>query len=159
MAGIPIAAVLSGIGTAVSTVGQIQAGNAARRSANFQAAQMNQQAGQERATAQRAAIEQRRTARLAGSRATALAAASGGATDPTILNILGDIKTEGEYNALSALFTGEEKARGLEMGASARVVEGQTAKQASIINAGSTLSTGIGQSLMAKYGGKYGSVF
>lgn len=149
-------------GTVVSTLGQIQAGNAARKSANFQAAQMNQQAGQERATGQRAAIEQRRTARLASSRATALAAASGGgATDPTILNILGDIHTEGEYNALSALFGGEERARGLEMGAAAKVVEGKSAKQASIISAGSTLSTGIGESLMMKYGGTYkkGSIF
>src|SRR3990172_2605978 len=107
-----LAMIASLVGTAVSTVGQIQAGNAARKSANFQAAQMNQQAGQERATSQRAAIEQRRAARIAASRATALAAASGGgATDPTVLNILGDIKTEGEYNALSAMFGGEERAR------------------------------------------------
>lgn len=138
--------------TAVSAAGTIMSGNAARGAANFQAAQMTQQAGQERATSQRQAIEARRQSGLANSRVTALAAASGaGATDPTVLDIEGDNAGTGEYNALSALYTGEERARGLEMGAGAKRYEGATERQAAVFKAGGTILSS-GTSLLGKYG-------
>lgn len=56
--------------------------------------------------------------RLAASRATSIAAASGGgALDPTIIDILSGIDTQADENAQSALYSGEERARGLEYGA------------------------------------------
>lgn len=135
-----------------SAAGSIMSGNAARGAANFQAAQMNQQAGQERAVSQRQSIEQRRQAGLANSRVTAVAGASGaGVTDPTVLNIEGDNAATGEYNALTALYQGEEKARGLEMGATSKVYEGQQARQASLFKAGGTLLSS-GNSMLSKYG-------
>ena len=149
-------------GTILSTVGNSSAGKAQQRADNFQAGQMEQQAGQERAASQRAGAEQRRRARLAESRVRALSAASGGgASDPTVTSITGDIAAEGEYRALTALYEGEERARGMEMGAVAKRYEGTTARQAGDIAAatsvfkGSTIfGSGYGgaQSLLEKYG-------
>lgn len=146
-----IATVISAAGTVLSTVGAIQQGNAARKSANFEAQQLEMNAKSERASAQRAAFEKRREARLAASRAKALAAAGGGSvTDPTVTNLLGDIASEGEYNAAAALYAGEERAKTNQMAASARRFEGQQAKNASTILAGSTVLSS-GASLMDKY--------
>lgn len=147
-----IAAAAAIVSTVVSAAGTIMSGNAARGAANFEAAQMTQQAGQERAASQRRASEQRRQAGLVNSAVRSRAAASGaGATDPTVLDIEGDNAATGEYNALSALYEGEERARGLEMNAGARRYEGQQARQASLFKAGSTLLSS-GSSLFSKYG-------
>jgi hypothetical protein len=129
-------------GTILGAAGLSSAANSQRRSSNFEAAQMEQQAGQDRASAQRQAAEERRRARFAQSRALAVSAASGGAADPGALNILGDLEAEGEYRALSALYEGEESARGLATGAAARRYEGASARrsgQLSVLTAGSTL--------------------
>lgn len=139
-------------GTAMSVAGAIGQGNAARGAANYQAAQLQQQAGQERATSQRQAMEERRRARFAQSRLQALAAASGaGATDPTVIDLSGDIAAEGEYRALTALFGGEERARGLTMNAQARRYEGQQQRRAGVMNAASTIMGG-GYSMLDRFG-------
>lgn len=134
--------ILRGTSTAVSSIGSLVEGNAAARAAkraakstkkagNAEAAQYQQQAGAERATAQRQAIEERRAARLAESRAIAVAAASGGgASDPSVTKIIGDLAADGEYNALSALYTGEESARGLESAAAGAQYEGRNVASA-----------------------------
>lgn len=131
---------LSAVGTVVNTLGTIAQGNqakaqgiAAQNAANFRAAQLEQQAGQERAAAQRNAIEERRQARLAMSRGLAVAAASGGgALDPTVVNLLGDVQAEGDYRALMRLYQGEERARGAELGATAARYEGDSAYAAGV---------------------------
>lgn len=151
MSGLEVAMVAGS--TILSAVGSAQQGRAQQRAANYQAAQYEQQAGQERASAQRAAIEEHRKATLAQSRALAVSAASGaGASDPTVMNIMGDLGSEGEYRALSALYEGEERARGLQMGAQAKRYEGATAKQAGNMRAASTILSG-GMSLYDKYDG------
>lgn len=157
MSGIEIAALAAAVGGSVASgLGQMQAGRAANVSAKFQAAQAQQQAGQERAAAQRVAIEERRKADLALSRGQAvLASSGGGALDPTAMRLMGGIAQQGEYNALSALFQGEEAARGLELGAAAKRMEGKQAKRAGMIGGISTIASGIGQagmSLNQKYG-------
>ena len=131
-------AITGGLGTLVSAFGSIFSGNAqskaakaaaknTKNAAKFEAAQYNQAAGQERASSQRAAIEARRQGRLKQSRAVAVAAASGaGASDPTVMNIIADLAGEGEYNALTALYNGEESARGLEMKAKAAMFQGKS---------------------------------
>jgi hypothetical protein len=117
---------------------------------------MDQQAGQARASAQRQALDERHNADLAGSRAQAAAAASGaGATDPTVVNIQGDIAKEGEYRYGMALYNGEEYARGLEGQANAKRASAKAAQFAGYMNAASTvLSAGgkHGQTLLDKYG-------
>ncbi len=124
--------------TALQVTNTLQAGKAAQEAAlarqaalEHQAKQARQNAGQERAASQRASKEQRRQAQLVESRALAVAAASGaGAADPTVENILGGIGAEGEFRALSELFIGEERARGLEFQADIKVFEGNQERRA-----------------------------
>lgn len=122
-------------GTALQAAGTIAAGNAAkaqgeaaRVAAEFKAAQLRQQAGQERAASQRDAFTERKQAELASSRGLAIAAKSGGGVlNPTVVNLLGDIEAEGEYRALMQIYQGEERAVGLEHGADAALYEGEMA--------------------------------
>ena len=74
-------------------------------------------------------LAERKKERLVQSSLQARAAASGaGATDPTVNLISGDIAEEGELRALTALYEGEEAARGLESGAAVRRYEGDLAR-------------------------------
>jgi hypothetical protein len=129
------ATVISTVGTIVSANDASAAaraeGDSARRVGDWQAAQLRQQAGQERAASQRQAEQERRAGRLAVSRARAISAGSGGgATDPTVLKIYGDLAAEGETNAMTALWEGEEAAKGLEAQAAGAEYEGQSAYEA-----------------------------
>lgn len=69
------------------------------------------QAKLERAVSHREAIEARRQARVAQSRALAVA---GRGDDKTVLDVMGGLGKIGEASALSALFEGESKARYIE---------------------------------------------
>ena len=108
--------------------------------ANSQAQAMEQRAGQERAVAQREAGQQRRAGDLVSSRAQAIAAASGGgALDPSIIDIMAGIEGESDTRAGNALYTGEERARGLEYGATLEraggagaIYAGESARRAGI---------------------------
>lgn len=126
------------VSAAVKARNELAAGKAEQQAANaraaaleHEAAQARQKAGQERASSQRESFEARRKARLLESTALVRAAASGaGAGDPTVENILGGIGAEGEFRALTALFVGEEGARGLEMGADLKIFEGAQERRA-----------------------------
>jgi hypothetical protein len=106
-------------------------GKSQQQIAEFQARQMQTRAGQERAVSQMQAVEERRRARLARSKALAIAGASGGGTGGTVNDILSDLTAEGELNAQAALYEGEEAARGLEMQAAGTRAEGKYANAAS----------------------------
>jgi transcription initiation factor TFIID subunit TAF12 len=158
--------------TAVSTVGTLVGGEAQAQQAryegkaqqqvaNFHAAQLRQQAGQQRAVSQQEAIEQQRRARLARSRALAIASASGAGTDGSVQDILARLAAEGDINAQAAIYEGEEAARGLETQAGATQAEGKYAnaasryaarniKRASYLSAAGTLMQG-GSSFYSKY--------
>lgn len=131
---------------------QEQAGAYAETLAGRQADVLKQQAGQERARAQRQAMEQRRQGRFVESRATALAAASGaGVSDPTITGILADIDTESEIRALYSMYEGEEAARGLEYDAQLALARGEeahysgkVAKRLASAQANAALLSGVG---------------
>lgn len=151
---LPIAMTAMVLGTAVKGYGQVSAGHAESRAATFEANQMQEQALEERGAAQRDSIEQKRQAKLVESRALAISAAGGSAGGVTDINIAGDIKAEGKYRSMSALFEGEERARGLETGAAVRRYEGREARRAGNIAAiGSVLDAG--GSLFSKYGGSF----
>ena len=173
MSGIEIA-VIAGIAgsTLLGVAGQVQQAQAASITAKTAKAQqaiadrqaefMERQAGQEQAVAQRTAIDEQRQGRLISSRAQAIAAASGaGALDPTIVNILGDIDTEAEIRALTALYEGDERASGLRYDAAltrqAGLVTAQTGRaqakmqrNQAILGAAGTLLEG-GTSLATRY--------
>jgi hypothetical protein len=142
---------LSAAGTVVSSVGTLvsseasaaaakAAGKDAQRVANWQADQMTVNAGQERASSQREAIEERRRGRLALSRARAVAGASGAAG---FEDIFADLETQGETNALTALWEGEERARGMETEAAATRYGGSEAKRAGAIQSKATRQAGL----------------
>lgn len=117
-----------------------------QRGASSDARQLRRMAGQERATSQRAGIEERRRAALLESRARAVAAGSGaGVSDPTVVKLMADIEAEGEYRALNRQYEGETAASSLEAEATQRKK-----------NAGgqviSTLLSGGARTFASKYG-------
>ena len=128
--------VMTGIAVAnvgMSIYGGKKAKKAAREAAarnkvakEFEAQQLEQQAGQSIAISQRAASRERRNAQVIASRALALAAASGGgASDSSVNNLLADINNEGAYRASIALYQGEENARRLRLSAAGKRYEGE----------------------------------
>jgi hypothetical protein len=134
---------------AVSIIGQQQAGRDQQAAAEWQAKQQEMKAGQERASSQRQALEDRRQARLASSRVQALA--GGGGLDEGVLSLVGDIAGEGEYNALASIYEGEQSAIGRGMQADGLRMEGKAARRAANFKSVSTvLSTG--SSMFGKYG-------
>ena len=147
---IPVA--LMAASTALSAGGTIIGANAEARSLKSEATQLDTQAGQDRASSQRAAIEQRRQARLLQSRAQAVGAASGGASDPTVVNIISRLAGEGQYRALTALYEGEEMARSKEMQARARRQEAKNTKRAGYISAAGQVLGGA-SSIYSRFGG------
>ena len=153
-----LAAFLPYIATAVTAYSAVRQGEAANAAAKGDAAQMRAQANTENASAQRAFLEDRRQANYVGSRARAVAAASGaGVTNPTVSNILSGISAEGEYRALTDLYQGQVTAQGLQYGADARIKEGKAARNAGYLKAAATVLSGAGGeggalSMFDKYG-------
>lgn len=133
--------------TLLQSQAAIKQGEEADKLAQYKASQLEQKAGQERAVSQRKAAGARKRARFAESRALAVAAASGGgASDPTVINIMSGIAGEGEMAAQTALYEGEERARGSEMAAEASRYEGASAKKAGKMKAFGTILSGLGKS-------------
>ena len=80
--------------------------------------------------------EERRNKEFMYSRALAVSAASGTATGSVgIINQLADINAEGEYRILARLYTGQDEAAGLRFRAEAAIREGESARDASKVNA------------------------
>lgn len=139
------------VSTVFGVSSAIGGGLGERSAAKFQAQQLETAAWQERAASQRAAEEQRRQARLAGSRLQAVAGGSG--ADPTVMNLAADLAGEGEYRALTALFEGESRARGMEGQARAKRYEGGQARKAGMLKAATTVFSAGSKSMLDKYGG------
>jgi len=137
----------------------IIAGQRRKVAAQFEAEQYLINAGQAQASSQIAAAEARRQAGLVESRILAVAAAGGGgASDPTIINLISRTSARGAYNANVALYQGEDQARSMRMQAAARNYEGMVAEEAGYLKdqayrtaAGTALFRGAG-SLFNKYG-------
>lgn len=101
------------------------AGEQAQQSRHFEAEQQRVNAQQEQAAAQRSALEEQRRARLVASRALAVAGASGaGVSDPSVMNLLADLEGEGAYRSALSIYSGEDRARSLRMGAASSDYEG-----------------------------------
>lgn len=102
-----------------------------RQVAEFEAGVLETQAGQQIAASQRDMLDVQRAARLATSRTVALSAASGGgATSPSVITLVGNLAKEGSYNAARALYSGEEKARLLNLQAFERRQQGAIEEEA-----------------------------
>jgi len=143
--------IIAAVAAGVQAAGTIASGMSVNAQAKNQAAQLEQNAGQARATSQRQAIQEQRQAGLAQSRGQAVAASSGaGASDPTVETIQDNIAGQGEYNSLAQLYSGEERARGLETDAADARLQGKQAQTSSYFKAGSTILS-AGSSLYSKY--------
>lgn len=136
-----------------------QAGAAAQNAANYSAAGLDQEARQVRAQASGQVADIARNTQLQLSSARARAASSGAsATDPTSVNIASTIAGRGEYGALGALYTGAQKAQGLNNQATLDRYNGQQAFNAGLaarqIDNTKAIATlfDTGSSLAGKYG-------
>lgn len=162
---LPLAMAATAAGGVVSAMGTIAAGDAAadagRRSQQaqeFRAKQEDMAANESRAAAQRAALEKQREGVLLGSKLQARAAAQGGgADDPTIVTLGEDIAGRSEYAALTDIYKGENRARGLEDQAigdrytgQSLVAEGEAKQRASKLSALGTIIGAAGS--MARMG-------
>lgn len=108
-----------------------QQGEYQARVAEMQALALQQEAQQKQAAAQREMITREKQKDLLLSRQQAVAAASGGgATDPTILQLMGTTAGQGEYNALSALYEGDVQAQSLNYQADIERYKAMRARQA-----------------------------
>ena len=149
-------------GEIMGGISHAQFGDQAKASADFQAEQLRQNAGQAQASAQRSAFDVSRQTDYANSRALAVAAASGGgASDPTVVNLIARNAGEGAYRQATALYGGDEKARLFNMQADAKEFEGANTQANSNQVAGSQFfkatSTLLGSeaknaSLLARFG-------
>ncbi len=146
---IPVA--LMAAGSLLSAGGSNIGANSEAKELRSQAAQLDAQAGLERASSQRAAIDEKRQARLLASRGLAVAAASGGgADDPSVVNALAGIEGEGEYRALTALYNGDQTASGMEADAAAKRRGAKSVKTAGWMKAGGSILS-AGSSIADRY--------
>lgn len=144
-----VGTILQGAGAVVGGLGAVQAGRAQQAASNYQAAQLDAAAKAESASAQRAAQEERRQKGLVLSRARAVAAASGGGQD---VPLMGAIEEEGELRALTALWEGEEAAKGRRAQAEASRFEGKQYKKAGYVKGATTILSSVGQSFAERFG-------
>jgi len=145
--------VLSIAGGINQAAAQKQAGKDAEMRSEYEAKQLDQAAGQDRAVSQRKAGELRRRAQVAESRALAVGAAGGGNASG-ITHLMAGIGVQGEENAQAALYDGEERARGKEGQAAGARYSGAQAKEAGKMNASSTImstAANLGKGLFDKY--------
>lgn len=128
--------------TGLSAYAQLAGGRAQSKAADYEAEQLRVAAGQQRASAQRAAVEERRQTTLALSRLRAVA--GGGSGDASVVDAAEDIAGAGEYSALTALYQGEDRARSMETAAGLRRFEGGQARAGGYIGAVSSVLSGGG---------------
>lgn len=153
------------VGNALTAMGGFQrAGNyltVAQRNqsaAEWEAKQLEVQAGQQVASAQRQAMTEDLQGRLMASRALAVAAASGGgASDPTVMNLIARMAGEANYRRMTAMYEGEDRARQLRdqaaatrAGAKMAMQDAEQAKKVSRFGALTNALAG-GVSLYNKY--------
>ncbi len=143
-------------GGALSAYSAAQKAAAARRATSeFEAEQLEQNATQSIATANRAMFETERQGAYTASRAQAVAAASGGsATDPTVINTIATLAGETAYRKSVDLYQGEEKARQLRLSAQATRLTGEIGAEANINQGNAALiqaAAGIASTVARNY--------
>ena len=132
------------------------AGQRQRIAKEYEATALESRAQQEVAVAQQRGFEEKRRAKLVASRTIALAAAGGGgATDPTVMNMLADLEGEGAYRAAVRVYQGGEEARMLRSRAAGARYEGALEEEAGSAKARAYKTAGI-SSLLSGAGSLYG---
>lgn len=138
---------LSAVGTLIGGGAAAQAGQSTQQAQNFKAQQEDMAAQESRAAAQRDSLEKGRQTQLVLSKLQANAAAGGGgADDPGVLTLAGNIAGRGEFESLMDMYRGENRARGLEdtaigsrLSGEAAAAEGKAKQSASYLSAAGTI--------------------
>lgn len=137
------------VGTVLGAVGTIAQGAAEKRNQDFIAKQEEMRAKEEFASSQREAQQYRDEAKIAASRAQALAASSGGGagTDaPTIVKIMSDTAGQGALNSGTALYGGISRRAGLMDSAKGRRAAGRASLMGSVLGGFGQMASGLGKS-------------
>jgi len=134
--------VLTLASTAISAIGSLRQGKAEEQAAEFNAtvAEQNAQLATQRAGV--AAKQKDRETRLRLGAIRASGGASGGTGTGSVIDILGDVATQGKLEEQEALFEGELEARSFRNTASLDRSAGKNARSASKFRAGSALLGG-----------------
>lgn len=166
---------LAAIGTIVSGLSTVAGGLAARNQANAEAeatqkkaawdAEMARRKGaEEMAAAQQRAGEERRRKEYVISEQRAKAASSGaGVSNPTVLDLIGDVEKEGEFRAKTETQTGKARQAGLMDQANLSLWEGKTSASAaksrgksafigSLLEGAGDIAQGVYKYKMSRYG-------
>lgn len=131
------------VGTGIGVGSSIFSGEYAYDQSKNQANALERNASTTRAATQRDAIEIRRNKDYTKSRAVAVMAASGASTDdPGMVNLMAEIEKEGEIQALTKLWVGEDRARGMEDSAAVARNEGKASRTSGYLNAATTALSG-----------------
>ena len=132
---------------AFTAAAKIYQGVQQKRTDDQSAAVMATEAGQSIAAGIQDAIQQRRKGDYIASQAQARIAAGGLTTTGTSAQqVIGQIKGQSEYNALTELYQGEDRASELDYRGSVLRSEGNAAQNAGLINA-----LASGESFYSKY--------
>jgi hypothetical protein len=144
-------------GTAMSVLGESKKNDASQTIAEHDAAALETQAGQQRASAQRRAeAERERAERLMGDQ-RARAAASGGGLEGSVSEILGNTAARGEYNSNLKLWEGEEAAGSLDAQAVNKRYASKVGASGQGIAMSSTILSGVGSMAGSAYKGGVGT--
>ncbi len=129
------------VGGPIAAAGTILGAFDKYRTAQTEAAQLEQNATQAFAASQRTFLQTQRQVALVQSKVRSIAGASGaGAQDVGVQNLQADIARSGEYDALSALYSGESEARSLKMQAAADRQAGTNALLEGVIGGGADIA-------------------
>jgi hypothetical protein len=136
---------IAGVGASVlSGVGSLMSASATAEAQRAEAAMLERQAGETNAAAQRNAERKRKEAALINSRQQAVAAKSGGgATDPTVLDLMAGVAGEGDLQARSIQYEGAERGASLSYQAALKRMAAENAETAGYIGAGTSLLSGV----------------
>lgn len=125
---------------ALGGVGAVAAGHAAAQDAKFTAGQLEQQAEEDIAVAQRRAGKARRERELVLSSVLAKSAAEGDASGASVTNIMEGIEQQGEYNELAEMYSGYSSSAKKYAAASSSRARGRAKTTAGYLGAvGSTM--------------------
>jgi len=137
--------------TAMGAVGTLAEMSSKAAQHKIQQQQLERQATEARAIGTQKAAERKREANLLFSNQIARAAASGGASDPSVVKLFGDTAAEGERNVQTELALAENTAQNYDYAAQAEAYSAKSAKTAGLVGFASSILGG-GSSLYTKFG-------
>ena len=130
---------------AVGAYGAHEQGKAASRAASAEADMKRRKGQQEFALSQQRAADERSDADSLASDLIARASMfGGGSTDKNVVDMLGDIESKGESNALSQLYEGKMRKQDLDYAAELTSQRGRSARRAGNIQSFSTVLDTVG---------------